>query len=191
MVSRAQNLQMLSFHYSVSLHNNPPSLLVHRPLAFDGKASVFSHLIAHSSDAIHMRRRRKMAHSCAVYAVNERDSEQQFEVDPVKAREALQELDQQLQILSKKQVSPPKIRASDVKLTREEGTTQEMTLLSGSFQAYIAGALILFTIFYNVLFYTVIQPSIDGQEYSPDSVEETASPSPSSSLRVMKTNPRS
>lgn len=39
----------------------------------------------------------------------DKDSEQ-FEVDPEKAKEALQKLDKQLQTLSKKQVSTPKIR---------------------------------------------------------------------------------
>lgn len=41
---------------------------------------------------------------------SERDSE--FEVDPEKAREALKNLDEQLQSLSKKQVNPPKIRGN-------------------------------------------------------------------------------
>uniref|UniRef100_A0A2P2IZQ6 Uncharacterized protein n=1 Tax=Rhizophora mucronata TaxID=61149 RepID=A0A2P2IZQ6_RHIMU len=41
----------------------------------------------------------------------EKDS-QQDEINPDKAKEALKELDQQLQTLSKKQVSPPKIKGS-------------------------------------------------------------------------------
>lgn len=41
--------------------------------------------------------------------------------------------------------------------------TGEPVQLSGSVLAYSALALFLFTIFYNVLFLTVIQPSIDGR----------------------------
>ncbi|RVW85440.1 hypothetical protein CK203_039041 [Vitis vinifera] len=40
---------------------------------------------------------------------------------------------------------------------------EEPVELSGSFLAYSALALLIFTIFYNVLFLTVIQPSIDVQ----------------------------
>lgn len=46
--------------------------------------------------------------SCIVYSVKE-DSDKQYEVDPEKAREALKELDQQIQSLSNKQVSSPKV----------------------------------------------------------------------------------
>lgn len=49
--------------------------------------------------------------SCTVHAV-EKDS-QQFEIDPDKAREALKKLDQQLQDLSKKQVTPPKLKGKN------------------------------------------------------------------------------
>lgn len=48
--------------------------------------------------------------SCVVHAA-EKDS-QQFDVDPDKAREALQELDQQLQSLAQKQITTPKIRGT-------------------------------------------------------------------------------
>ncbi|PIN05936.1 hypothetical protein CDL12_21514 [Handroanthus impetiginosus] len=55
------------------------------------------------------------------------------------------------------------IAAVDLKQSslREEGETSE---ISGSFLAYLASALLLFTIFYNVLFLTVIKPSIDEGE---------------------------
>ncbi|KAE9598581.1 hypothetical protein Lal_00021046 [Lupinus albus] len=99
---------------------------------------------------------------CIVNAVKE-DS-QQYEVDPDKAREALQELDKQLQSFSNKQVSSPKLRVSDVKLTEEQANVDNDKKLeiSDSFLAYVAAGLVLFTMFYNVLFYTVIKPSIDG-----------------------------
>ncbi|XP_039004876.1 uncharacterized protein LOC120132122 [Hibiscus syriacus] len=46
----------------------------------------------------------------------EKDAEQ-LEIYPEEAKEALRNLEQQLQTLSDKQVSTPKIRAADVKLT--------------------------------------------------------------------------
>lgn len=53
------------------------------------------------------------------------------------------------------------IAAPDVNLSRNQ--TQEAAVeFSGSFFTYTAVALFAFTIFYNVLFYTVIKPSIDG-----------------------------
>ncbi|XP_022148727.1 uncharacterized protein LOC111017318 [Momordica charantia] len=99
------------------------------------------------------------ARSCIVCA-RERDS-QQFEMDPDKARQALQELDQQLQSFSKKQVTPPKMKAQDMKLPRNQ-IRGEMSEISGSLLANSAVFLFIFSILYNVLFYTVIKPSIDG-----------------------------
>ncbi|XP_028771478.1 uncharacterized protein LOC114728727 isoform X2 [Neltuma alba] len=97
------------------------------------------------------------------------DSEpQEYEIDKDKAREALQKLDQQLQSLSTKQVSSPKLRASDVKFEEAEkakssvNTREKEFEISDSFLGYTAVVLVLFTIFYNFLFYTVIAPSIDG-----------------------------
>ncbi|KAL3529897.1 hypothetical protein ACH5RR_009219 [Cinchona calisaya] len=91
----------------------------------------------------------------------ERDSE--FEVDPVKAREGLRKLDEQLQSIAEKQVKPPKVRASD--LNRVRGQMREATTeISGSFLASVAASLLIFTIFYNILFLTVIKPAIDGPE---------------------------
>jgi hypothetical protein len=53
---------------------------------------------------------------------------------------------------------------SEVKPTREETISDSNGKLeiSESFLALLAGGLVLFTIFYNVLFITVIKPSIDG-----------------------------
>ncbi|KAK6138406.1 hypothetical protein DH2020_027880 [Rehmannia glutinosa] len=90
-----------------------------------------------------------------------KDSE--FEFDPDKAREALRKLDEQLQSLSEKQVNPPKFRAMDLNQSnlREKEETSEK---SGSFWAYAVSGLLVFTIFYNIIFLTVIKPSIDGPE---------------------------
>lgn len=50
-----------------------------------------------------------------------------------------------------------------MKPTREGMISENGKLeISESFLALGAGALVLFTIFYNVLFITVIKPSIDG-----------------------------
>lgn len=103
--------------------------------------------------------------SFIVHAV-EKDSEK-YEIDSDKAKEALQKLDQQLQAFSEKQISSPKIRASDVKLTRDE-MTEEVPEVSGSVLVYTAAALFIFTIFYNIFFLTVLQPSVDGPLPKPE-----------------------
>ncbi|CAK9183460.1 unnamed protein product [Ilex paraguariensis] len=46
--------------------------------------------------------------------------------------------------------------------------TEAAPEVSGSFLAYSAFVLLIFTIFYNALFATVIKPSIDGEEPVPD-----------------------
>lgn len=43
--------------------------------------------------------------------------------------------------------------------------------ISGTFLTYAASGLLLFTIFYNILFVTVIKPAIDG----PDMMEDISS----------------
>ncbi|KAM7502526.1 hypothetical protein LguiB_001430 [Lonicera macranthoides] len=117
------------------------------------------------------------------FAVEERDSE--FEVDPDKAREALRKLDQQLQSLSEKPVKPPKIRvvASEVKRTRDLMTEEQHEEFTGTSLPYIAFFLLIFTLFYNVLFATVIKPSIDGPE------PELSPPSVTMSLREDASSP--
>ncbi|OMO81694.1 hypothetical protein CCACVL1_12287, partial [Corchorus capsularis] len=76
---------------------------------------LLSHLIEHSGNSNYRKnnakanRRKGLSSSSWVVHAVEKDSEQ-FEVDPEKAKEALQKLDQQLQTLSKKQVNSPKIR---------------------------------------------------------------------------------
>lgn len=65
------------------------------------------------------------------------------------------------------------LAATDVNLTTtRDQTTEEAQDFSGSFLAYTAGALFLLTIFYNVFFYTVIKPAIDGPDESPTGVVE-------------------
>ncbi|KAF8403807.1 hypothetical protein HHK36_011913 [Tetracentron sinense] len=101
------------------------------------------------------------------------EKESQFELDPEKAREALQKLDQQLQTLSEKPITPPKKRVSSSNMgtlshTSDPGHSRdmrgEMPDFSGSYFAYSAFALVILSIFYNILFITVIKPSVDGPE---------------------------
>ncbi|XP_030520821.1 uncharacterized protein LOC115734259 [Rhodamnia argentea] len=108
---------------------------------------------------------KRRPHFAVVRAV-EKDSKQ-FEVDQDKAREALQQLDQQLQSLSQKRTPPPKVKASDVKLTSDQMTGQVGMEISESFLSNAAGGLLLFTFLYNLLFYGVIKPSIDGPDSPP------------------------
>lgn len=108
----------------------------------------------------------------------ERESE--FEVDPDKAREALRKLDQQLESLSQKQLDPrPKISVPDLDLGREQ-MREEMLEYSPSFLAYLAFSLLIFSIFYNVLFITVIKPAIDGPEPVADTSVREAPYTPAS-----------
>ncbi|KAF7120628.1 hypothetical protein RHSIM_Rhsim13G0220700 [Rhododendron simsii] len=108
----------------------------------------------------------------------ERESE--FEVDPDKAREALRKLDQQLESISQKQIDPrPKIIVPDLDLGRDQ-MREEMPEYSPSFLAYLAFSLLIFTVFYNVLFITVIKPAIDGPEPAADTSVREAPYTPAS-----------
>ncbi|KAI4306722.1 hypothetical protein L6164_029976 [Bauhinia variegata] len=146
----------------VSSCQQPPLLFAHLS-DYRKPKTLISQVEVQSHDIFKKRRRNQFpsSNSCFIVHAKKEDS-QQFEVDPDKAKEALQKLDQQLESLSKKQVRSPKIRASDVKITEEE-VTKERLEFSDSFLAYSAFFLVLFTIFYNLVFYSVIKPSIDGQ----------------------------
>ncbi|GMH10306.1 hypothetical protein Nepgr_012147 [Nepenthes gracilis] len=95
------------------------------------------------------RRRRRIREAWSITAV---ERESQFEVDADKARQALDELDQQLESLSKKQVPSPKIRASSLSSSLRDQMEEEIPDFSGSFLTYTAYALFAFTIFYNIFF---------------------------------------
>ncbi|XP_004500192.1 uncharacterized protein [Cicer arietinum] len=136
------------------IYKQPPSLF----------ATLSKQLVQQSDQGIFKHRRfitkpYSFSSCCIVHALKE-DSKQ-YEIDPEKAKEALKELDQKIQSIPNKQVSSPKIK--DVKATRDEVISENGKLeISESFLATLAGGLVLFTIFYNVLFITVIKPSIDG-----------------------------
>ncbi|KAF7816039.1 Protoheme IX farnesyltransferase [Senna tora] len=83
--------------------------------------------------------------SAAILVKEKEDSESEqydeYDIDTEKAREALQKLDQQLQSLSTKKISSPKLRASDVKLMRGEESVnirEKEVEISPSFLAYTA-----------------------------------------------------
>ncbi|KAK1402763.1 Calcium-dependent protein kinase 19 [Heracleum sosnowskyi] len=128
-----------------------------------------------------------------VVARSGRDSE--FEIDQDKAREALKKLDQQLQSISDKPTQPPKLRAADVKYTREQAEIDRSTgqsspgLADGSFQASLVFVLLIFTIFYNVIFITVIKPSIDGPDSPPTTLSTTKEPSKAAILQRLLLGP--
>ncbi|MED6183976.1 hypothetical protein PIB30_042923 [Stylosanthes scabra] len=139
---------------------------VQQVLCFYKQPPLFGNLV-HSSNHINgilLKNKRVISNPsncCIVQAVKE-DS-QQYEVDPDKAREALQKLDQEIQSLSNKPISSPKVRVSDMKISKEEVKEMDKKLeITDSLLASVAGGLVLLTIFYNTLFYTVIKPSIDG-----------------------------
>ncbi|KAI9109102.1 hypothetical protein K1719_019725 [Acacia pycnantha] len=148
----------------VSFHKHPPLVLFQKIRPLDLKELKLLNRNPSSSSS---------SSCCRVQAMakEKEDSEsQEYEIDRDKAREALQKLDQQLQSLSTKQVSSPKLKASDVKFEEAERVESSVNMrmrakefeISDSFLGYTAVVLVLFTIFYNFLFYTVIAPSIDG-----------------------------
>ncbi|XP_010523640.1 PREDICTED: uncharacterized protein LOC104801952 [Tarenaya hassleriana] len=117
---------------------------------------------------------RTKQHLMGVVRASERDSAEKFQVDIDKAKAALEQLDQQIQSLSNQQPSSPKIKASDVKFRTDPRIPEEPFEISESFLAASAFVLLAFTILYNVLFYAVIKPSIDGPEPAPASLEGRA-----------------
>ncbi|XP_058072744.1 uncharacterized protein LOC131221491 [Magnolia sinica] len=110
------------------------------------------------------------------------EKESQFQIDREKAREALQKLDQQLQSLSQRTESPSKNKRDssspsppyfDPSLERELMTgrrTEEMPEISGSYLAYSAVALVILTVFNNIVFGLFIKPSVEGVEPAPATV---------------------
>lgn len=96
--------QMSSLHL-ISFRSNLPLLhllpLTKTPSAFSQRLTFSSFPSSSSSSS--------SSFSNIVRATNNQEP-QKYEVDTDKAREALQQLDQQLQSLSQKQINPPKIR---------------------------------------------------------------------------------
>ncbi|KAJ4782964.1 cytochrome b [Rhynchospora pubera] len=106
-------------------------------------------------------------------SVEKEEAQFEIEIDRRKAREALKKLDQQLQTLSQPQPQPPLPTKKPPSPPPEpdfdrdfikRGGREEMPQISDSYLAYTAGALVLLTIFNNIIFNTFIKPSVDGYE---------------------------
>ncbi|WOL07690.1 hypothetical protein Cni_G16437 [Canna indica] len=151
------------------------SLLVHHRPAF--LPSVLDAIISFNTVGalgLHKRRcyscSRKVHRSFPVIGAAGREEAPPFEVDRDKAREALQQLDQQLENLAQQQALPKKKRPSppafDPNLERDliMGRTEDMPEFSGSSVAYTTVALVLLTVLNNILFNVFIKPSVDGNE---------------------------
>ncbi|KAM1807560.1 hypothetical protein ACFX11_030546 [Malus domestica] len=161
--------------YSPSLHGKPPlSLQPFSPTSYKLKTCI-SELLEPGHGIFRKKNTNPYHHSssfssssCIVCAVE--NESQRFEVDPDKAREALKNLDQQLQSRSQTKFRPPKEKAPDVTFTRDRTKDEQVEEFSGSFFTITAAAVFAFTVFYNVLFYTVIKPAIDGPGAAPYTV---------------------
>ncbi|CAB4308713.1 unnamed protein product [Prunus armeniaca] len=166
--------------YSVSLHNKPPLSLHPFSLTNELIKTHISELPVPGNGVFKKKKSNPYYNSSSsspsfiVYAA-EKES-QQFEVDPDKAREALKNLDQQLQSRSQRQARPPRQQAPDVSFARDQTEDEEVQEFSGSFFTITAVAVFAFTIFYNVFFYTVIKPSIDGPEQAPTTIAQREIP---------------
>lgn len=121
--------------------------------------------------------RKNKKHLMSTVRATERDdssASQRFEIDRDKAREALKQLDQQIESQAdEKPRTFVKTTSSDVVRTSSGGSSmdpfmfEEPPEMSGSFLTTTASLLLAFTLFYNILFFTVIKPSMDGPESVP------------------------
>ncbi|XP_010502181.1 PREDICTED: uncharacterized protein LOC104779515 [Camelina sativa] len=122
--------------------------------------------------------KKKKRHLMRIVQATERDdsssssssssSSQRFEIDRDKAREALKQLDQQIESQADEK---PRIiikTSPDVVRTNDPIMFEEPPEMSGSFLATSAFVLLALTLFYNILFITVIKPSMDGPESVPE-----------------------
>lgn len=118
---------------------------------------------------------KKKRHLMRIVQAIERDdssssSSERFEIDRDKAREALKQLDQQIE--SQADEKPRiiiKTSSSDVVRTNNDPIMfEEPPEISGSFLTSSAFVLLALTLFYNILFITVIKPSMDGPESVPE-----------------------
>lgn len=108
--------------------------------------------------------------------VAEESAGTQYNIDKEKAREALGNLDRQLQALSQKQDVAPKKKAPGLSSATTDAASpssmpdsrsqyvraNEMPELSGSFLGYSAMALLVISIINNLIFILFIKPAVDG-----------------------------
>ncbi|XP_031488217.1 uncharacterized protein LOC116256128 isoform X2 [Nymphaea colorata] len=109
------------------------------------------------------------------FMVRSEQSDTEFEIDRVKAKEALKDLDQQLLNLSQRQI--PKTRSlssleADIKKREPIAAgleTEDVPDVSGSYLAYIATFLVVITVLNNIAFNIFIKPSVDNKGPPPAS----------------------
>ncbi|KAI3950949.1 hypothetical protein MKW92_051415 [Papaver armeniacum] len=117
------------------------------------------------NEIVFTKRRRKSLKPLQPLNAVENDSEIELERKK-KAREALKQLDNQLQSLTTT-TPPPNVGRVLSNLDSKADIARDMMRepppeYSDSFFAYSAFALLLISVLYNILFLTVIKPSIDG-----------------------------
>ncbi|KAF8117496.1 hypothetical protein N665_0009s0023 [Sinapis alba] len=132
--------------------------------------------------------KKKKKHLMSIVRSTERDdssssSSQRFEIDRDKAREALKQLDQQIESQADEKprtfvkTSSDVVRTSSGSSSMDPFMFEEPPEMSGSFLTTTASLLFAFTLFYNILFFTVIKPSMDGPESVPEAKTEAMSDS--------------
>ncbi|MCL7049406.1 hypothetical protein MKW94_009653 [Papaver nudicaule] len=134
--------------------------------------------------------------------LNAVENDSEFELDKKKkAREALKQLDNQLQSLTtiKDATSPPSIRRVSPSNNLDSKADIDRDMMrepppeySDSFFAYSAFFLLFISVIYNVLFLTIIKPSIDGPEpaaYSYNANQAVKGPTESGAVSPPIANP--
>ncbi|AEC05510.1 hypothetical protein AtNW77_Chr2g0221711 [Arabidopsis thaliana] len=110
---------------------------------------------------------KKKRHLMRIVQATER--EDSFQIDRDKAREALKQLDQQIESQADEKPRIINKTSSDVVRTNNDPIMfEEPPEISGSFLTSSAFVLLALTLFYNILFITVIKPSMDGPESVPE-----------------------
>lgn len=111
---------------------------------------------------------KKKRHLMVIVRASDRDESQRFQIDRDKAREALKQLDQQIESQADEKPRIISKTSSDVVRTNDPIMFEEPPEISGSFLTTSAFVLLALTMFYNILFITVIKPSMDGPESVPE-----------------------
>lgn len=111
---------------------------------------------------------KKKRHLMVIVRATDRDDSQRFQIDRDKAREALKQLDQQIESQADEKPRIISKTSSDVVRTNDPIMFEEPPEISGSFLTTSAFVLLALTLFYNILFIAVIKPSMDGPESVPE-----------------------
>ncbi|EOA25576.1 hypothetical protein CARUB_v10018923mg [Capsella rubella] len=115
-----------------------------------------------------MEKKRQLMHIVQATERDDSSSSQRFQIDRDKAREALKQLDQQIESQADEKPRSIVKTSPDVVRTNDPIMFEEPPEMSGSFLTTSAFLLLALTLFYNILFITVIKPSMDGPESVPE-----------------------